>query len=100
MDMIEIGVFILCLHQVGMGQWCMSGLVSNQFRAQHRSDPRAEHFDGSHQLRMRKRSRVHLKCEARDAAQRMAMPNDLLNHFVGAPNEQCAVWASLGVETR
>jgi hypothetical protein len=42
---------------------------------------------------------VHLKCEAGDAAQRLAVSNNLLDHFVRAANQQYSVWPSPSIKT-
>src|SRR5258708_2925687 len=63
-------------------------------------DARADHFDGLHERRVRQRGRVHLKGDPGDAAQRLAVSENLLGHFVRAANQQRAVWTSLGIEGR
>jgi hypothetical protein len=52
--------------------------------AQEGRDAGADRFDGSHELRMRQRRRVHLKTDAGDAAQRFTVSNDLLDHLFDA----------------
>ena len=63
--------------------------------AQRRRDAGAEQFDSPHQLRVGQRRRVHLKSEARDTAQGFAVSQDLLCDFIGAPNQQRALWTPL-----
>src|SRR5258707_13822716 len=80
-------------------EFSFSGTLACQFLTQLGSDTDAEHFDGANKLPVRKRRCVHLKSEAGDAAQRLAVSNDLLDYFVGAADEQCSVWTALRIET-
>jgi len=51
-------------------------------------DACADHFDGLHQFRVRQGSRIHLKRNPGDTAQRLAMTHYLLGHFVRTSNQQ------------
>src|SRR5258707_15396574 len=60
-------------------------------------DTGTDGFDGLHELRMRQRGRVHLKAEARDAAQHLGIADDLLHDFFGVADDQGAVRTPLRV---
>src|SRR5260221_11621968 len=47
---------------------------------------------------MRQRGRIHLKTQARDAAQHVVIHNDLFDYFVGLAHNQRALRRSLRVE--
>src|ERR1041384_3350791 len=49
---------------------------------------------------MRQRRYVHLKGDAREAAQRVAVPLDLLDDLIGAADEQRASGTTLRVKAR
>ena len=65
-----------------------------------RYDASPDRVNRPHHFRLRQRRGVHLERDARDPAQRLAVPEALVDHFVRATNQQCAVRTSLRVEAR
>ena len=68
--------------------------------AQGGRDARADHLDGPHELDVRQRRHVHLKRDARDAAQGLAVSHDLLDDLVRVADQERAVRTALRVEAR
>ena len=63
-------------------------------------DARAEQLYRLHHLRLRQRTRVHLKSDAGDSAQRFAVSNNLLRHFVGVTDQQRPEFTALRIKIR
>jgi hypothetical protein len=65
---------------------------------QRRHDAGADQFDGLHELLVRQRGGVHHEADAGDAAQRLIVPTDLLDHLFGVADQQGAFRLELIVE--
>src|SRR2546428_14195509 len=92
-----MSAYLLCRVPIewSVPQLCPVPLRSGDLFAQGWRDAGADRFDGPHGPGVRDRGRVHLKREAGDAAKGFAVPNDLLDHLVGAADEQGALRGSL-----
>src|SRR5437588_7540322 len=82
------------VHQRGL----LTGL-GRQLLLQNWRHPRPQQLDCFHQLRVRQRTGIHLKSDARNSAQRLAVPDDLLRNLVGITNQQRTFWTALRIET-
>jgi hypothetical protein len=78
----------------------LASLATGEIFAHCGRDASAKRFDGLHELCVGQGGRIHLKSDARDAAQRFTVSYDLVGDFVGAADQQRAIRAPLRVEVR